>query len=148
MESGAPFHGGKIALLHDRTLLVYLRDDKPDIPYPACWDLPGGGREGSESPLDCVRRESREEFGIDILPEAIIWQTFLPPALPGRAGSYFFVATLDAVQISKVVFGDEGQDWAMMDIDEYIDHPRGIQFLKQRLKEFLKASGYGNAEGQ
>ncbi|WP_162869177.1 NUDIX domain-containing protein, partial [Escherichia coli] len=45
------FGGAKIALLCDGRLLVYQRDDKPGIPWPGMWDLPGGGRENGETPL-------------------------------------------------------------------------------------------------
>ena len=60
------FGGAKIALLCDDRLLVYQRDDKPGIPWPGLWDLPGGGRENGETPLQCVQRETQEEFGVAI----------------------------------------------------------------------------------
>lgn len=34
--------------------------------YPDCWDLIGGHLEPGEPPLEAVRRECREELGIDI----------------------------------------------------------------------------------
>lgn len=48
------FSGAKIALLKDDQILSILRDDIPTIPFPNTWDLPGGGREGEETPFDCV----------------------------------------------------------------------------------------------
>ena len=54
------FGGAKIALLCGNSVLTYQRDDKPDIPWPGCWDLPGGGRENDETPLQCVQRETLE----------------------------------------------------------------------------------------
>lgn len=51
MPTLSPFSGAKIALLCDGQLLTYQRDDKPGIPWPGLWDLPGGGRESDESPL-------------------------------------------------------------------------------------------------
>lgn len=48
-------------------VLLLLRDDKPEIPYPNTWDLPGGHVEGSESPSECIRREMGEELpGLDL----------------------------------------------------------------------------------
>lgn len=34
--------------------------------YPDCWDLPGGHIEKGESPQQAVRRECREELGIEV----------------------------------------------------------------------------------
>ncbi len=46
--------------------LLFLRDNKDDIPYPNCWDLLGGHVESGETPDECIAREMREEIGIDI----------------------------------------------------------------------------------
>jgi len=43
-------------------ILLLLRDNKPGIPYPNTWDLPGGHLEEGETPTDCVCREMREEL--------------------------------------------------------------------------------------
>jgi 8-oxo-dGTP diphosphatase len=48
-------------------VLLLLRDDKPEIPYPNTWDLPGGHMEKGESPRECIRREMHEELpGLDL----------------------------------------------------------------------------------
>src|SRR5260370_12743147 len=44
---------------HGRILLV-------DPKYKPDWDLPGGMAEGTEPPADAVRRELREELGLDL----------------------------------------------------------------------------------
>src|SRR3546814_18606002 len=44
------FSGAKIALTCGQRLVAYQRDVKPAIPWPGLWDLPGGGREGGETP--------------------------------------------------------------------------------------------------
>jgi 8-oxo-dGTP diphosphatase len=53
-------------LLFDRSgrLVVYLRDDKPEIPFPNHWDFIGGHVEANESPEDALLRETREEIGV------------------------------------------------------------------------------------
>ena len=60
------FTGSKIALICGNKVLTILRDDKDDIPCPNMWELPGGGREGDESPFECVAREVYEEAKIGL----------------------------------------------------------------------------------
>jgi 8-oxo-dGTP diphosphatase len=47
-----------------RLLLVRRARD----PYARTWDLPGGFLEEAEHPLDALRRELREETGLDVEP--------------------------------------------------------------------------------
>ena len=47
-------------------LIIYLRDDKPDIPFPNHWDLIGGHVEQGETPEQALVREVKEEIGIDL----------------------------------------------------------------------------------
>jgi len=68
------FDGAKIAIIVDGKLLVHLRDDKPGLFNANMWDIPGGGREGNESPIACAIREAEEEFELKLTEEDIIWK--------------------------------------------------------------------------
>jgi 8-oxo-dGTP diphosphatase len=46
--------------------LLYLRDNKPDIPFPDHWDLIGGHVEEGETPEEALIREVKEEIDIDL----------------------------------------------------------------------------------
>jgi len=46
--------------------LIYLRDNKPGIPFPDHWDLIGGHVEEGESPEEALVREVKEEIDIDL----------------------------------------------------------------------------------
>ena len=46
--------------------LFYLRDNKPDIPFPRHWDLFGGHLEDGETPEEALVREVKEELDYDL----------------------------------------------------------------------------------
>lgn len=46
--------------------LLYLRDNKPGIPFPGYWDLIGGHVEEGETPEEALVREVKEELDIDL----------------------------------------------------------------------------------
>ena len=55
-------------LLFDRhnRLLIYLRDNKPEIPFPNHWDFFGGHVEVGETPEQALVREVMEELGVNL----------------------------------------------------------------------------------
>ena len=120
-----PFHGAKLLLTHGALMLVYLRDDDPGIPFPAHWDLPGGGREGDESPVACALRELHEEFALHLPADGLTGHAFASHQ-DRRMQSWLFTGTLTAAQIAAIRFGDEGQEWRMMPIADYLAHPGRI----------------------
>jgi 8-oxo-dGTP diphosphatase len=137
---GPSFHGAKIALLADGELHTYQRDDKASIPFPGLWDLPGGGREGNESPFECVKRETLEEFGITISHQDVVWaRVYSSVSQPGVL-SHFFVSEVPRSLFDEICFGDEGQDWKVMDASAFLRMPRAVPSMQQRLKDFYHES--------
>jgi 8-oxo-dGTP diphosphatase len=51
---------------YQKQVLLLLRDDKPDIPYPNMWDVPGGHVDNGETPEECIVREMKEEMDLDL----------------------------------------------------------------------------------
>jgi 8-oxo-dGTP diphosphatase len=49
-----------------KQVLLFLRDDNPDIPYPNMWDVPGGHVGADETPEQCIIREMKEEMELDL----------------------------------------------------------------------------------
>ncbi|MCE5346690.1 MAG: NUDIX domain-containing protein [Bacteroidales bacterium] len=57
----------EIILENDKgEILLYLRDNKPGIPFPHYWDLIGGHVEEGETPEEALVREVKEEIDIDL----------------------------------------------------------------------------------
>jgi 8-oxo-dGTP diphosphatase len=127
------FVGAKVALLCGDALLTYLRDDKPGLPWPATWDLPGGGREGDETAETCLLRELHEEFGLMLPPERLIWRRIWPSMMDASRASVFFAGRITPDEIGAICFGDEGQYWQMMPVADYLNHPKAIPELQRRV---------------
>ncbi len=124
------FHGAKLALFIGGQLAVIRRDDRPGLPWAGMLDMPGGGREGGESPVACVLRETQEELGLGLKPTDLIWRR----AFPGPDGwGWFFAARLDAAMAEKVRFGAEGQFWTLMPPRAYVTHPQAIPHFAARV---------------
>lgn len=139
-ESPAQFIGVKIALLVNHRILTYLRDDKPNILHPGEWDVPGGGREGNETAFECAAREVYEEFGIVLSHESIRWNKTCPSAHIEGAQAVFMVAEISEDDIVAIQFGDEGQEWRLMTVVEFLAHNGVRETLKSRLRDYLGLS--------
>ena len=79
-----------LLIVTDNGLLLHLRDDKPGIAHPGCWAGFGGAVEEGETTEQALRREVREETGLEIGSA-----TFLVAAIDhegdGREVSLFYV---------------------------------------------------------
>jgi len=134
------FHGAKLFLVCGNRLLVYRRDDRPDIPFPGLWDLPGGGRENDETPEMCVLRELKEEFDLDLNTDRLYWRRQYENWRNDGSLSFFFGAMLRPEEVENISFGDEGQYWRMMLIDDYLESMDSIKQHRDRLKDFLASA--------
>lgn len=132
---GAPFGGAKLALYLGRQLAVILRDATPGLIFADHWDLPGGGREANEAPQACALRECHEELGLIVPPEAIVWGRSFRE---GADTKWFFVAQLPHEAASRVIFGDEGQEWRLMTEESFLGHSKAVPAFQQRLKYWIK----------
>lgn len=132
------FTGVKAALLVEQSILVILRDNKPAIPWPNMWELTGGGREGLETPLECLRREVWEELGLVLKEESIIWSRIYPSMLDKDRSAVFVVAQISQGQYQEIYFGDEGQEFKLMPIEDFIKAEGIIPQLQERFKDYYQ----------
>ena len=132
------FTGVKAALLVEKNILVILRDNKPDIPWPNTWELPGGGREGQETPLECLQREVWEELGLALKEESIIWSKIYPSMLDKDRSAVFVVGQISQEQYREIRFGDEGQEFKLMPIEDFIKAEGVIPQLQERVRDYVE----------
>ena len=60
-------YGSSIIFLNNNEeILLFLRDNKPCLPYRNMWDVPGGHVEPNETPKECIIREIKEEMNLEL----------------------------------------------------------------------------------
>ncbi|MFY0660153.1 MAG: NUDIX hydrolase [Shimia sp.] len=137
MQETDGFHGAKLALLTGDRLVSILRDKDPEIPYPDMWDLPGGGREASESPEACVLRELKEELSLSLNEEDLLWKRQYISDLDGKNATWFFVAEVPELDINRIRLGAEGQAWRMWDVARFLRMSNVVPMMQVRLSDYL-----------
>ncbi len=101
-----------IAINNRNQLMLHLRDDKPEIPFPNMWQFPGGRVENNETPEEAIRREICEEWDGFNLQE-VEFLTIIP------SGSYDNHIFISQINVDPVTINlQEGQEIRWFDIDE------------------------------
>ena len=124
--------------LFDRNhrLIIYLRDDKPDIPFPNHWDLIGGHVETGETPAQALVREVREEIGIALTEWKWFgrYECFEGDAYPNV--KFIYYAVIDAVAAELSLF--EGQCLSSIRPEQRFEF-RFANILRRILDDFIAA---------
>lgn len=137
LETYEDFIGTKTALFYDTKLVTFLRDNTPGLRFANMWDFPGGGREGNETPMQCLQREVKEELGIALTEDQILWQKEYPAMHNPRLRAYFFVTRINKEQHDSIRFGTEGQRWELVSVSEFMSRDDAVPHLKTRLQDYL-----------
>jgi 8-oxo-dGTP diphosphatase len=137
MWDGRAFSGAKVAIFVGDGLISYKRDQKQGIPFPGMWDLPGGGREGDETPAECVQREVKEEFGLTLDLSQFLWQKHYPSGSEAPLGNEFFVAFINTSELDKIIFGSEGECWQIVPANDFTKNPDAVPQLRNYVIDYL-----------
>jgi len=123
---------------HNR-LLIYLRDDKADIPFPNHWDFFGGHLEPGETAEQALVREVKEELGIELVSWQFIrsYECLEGDVYPNR--KYIYRARIDKT-VDELTL-QEGQRLASIEPDQSTDF-KFANILATILKDFIAAGGW------
>jgi len=133
-----PFDGVKAALIYRDELLVYLRDDKPGLRFSGMWDFFGGGREAEETIFECIKRELYEELRVEINEEQVVFKKLFPAMHDPSLNAYFVVVKLTDQDIEHMDFGEEGQEYKHISINQFMNSDDFVPFLKPRFESYLQ----------
>lgn len=117
-------------------LLIYLRDDKPEIPFPNHWDFFGGHVEVGESPEQAWVRELKEELGIELKPWQFVrrYECMEGDVYPNV--KFIYRASIDQAAEELVLY--EGQRLASITMEERFDY-KFANILGRILEDFVAA---------
>ncbi|MCX6793124.1 MAG: NUDIX domain-containing protein [Candidatus Falkowbacteria bacterium] len=134
------FHGVKGLVFIGKKILVYRRDNKTSN-FPLCIDLPGGGKENNESPFDTFSREVKEEFGLVVDQNDIEYGKQYMSFIDPTKEAYFIVTKPLNIKESDIVFGDEGQEFFLMILSEYLKLSDAIGRQQEKVLDYLREIG-------
>ena len=75
----------------------------------------------------------REEFGLHLTPGRLLAGWCLPSVTNPARTAWFFAGRINEREIAAIRFGDEGQGWAMMEVEDYLAHPLSITEMHARV---------------
>jgi len=128
--------GAKGIVFIGQKMLVYRRDTNTNR-FPLYIDLPGGGKESDESPFETYKREVKEEFGINIRENEVVYAKQYMSSLEPTKELYYIVIKTVGTREEDIVFGDEGIEYYLFTPEEYLRRKDIIPRHKDRVQECL-----------
>ncbi len=138
-QPDARFNGAKGLVFVGDKIIVYRRsDDAPTNPHEL--DLPGGGAEPGETPFATFQRETQEEFGLSIAPEDIAYAKRYPRTNQPGWFTWFAVAKLPASAEHDIVFGNEGTEYSLITLEDYLSRDDAWELFQARAREYMETT--------
>ncbi|MEI6553041.1 MAG: NUDIX domain-containing protein [bacterium] len=138
-DRNCDFIGAKGLVFIGDKILVYRRDTNTNL-FPLHIDLPGGGKEDGESPFDTFKREVKEEFGLEINSTDIEYAKSYMSTVDLTKETFFIVARPAGVKQNDIVFGDEGVEFMLTTLDEYMKLSDAIKRHQDRVADYLNTN--------
>ncbi len=135
-SSTVNFFGVKGLVFIGDKILVYRRDNKTKI-CPLLIDLPGGGREGKETPLETFSREVKEEFGININKDDVVFAKKYQGIVDSSLQHYFFITKSLNIKETDLILGNEGVEFYLLYPQTYLELTDAVENQQKRVKEYL-----------
>ena len=111
--------------------------------YPGLYEATAGGSAlKGEAPIDCIRRELREETGIERGAFTLIVRHVFDS---GHCICYDYLCTTDCDKDGIVLQDGETEGWKWLSEDEFIafvNSDEGILPQKERFKPYFTENGY------
>ena len=130
------FHGVNVAVLVNDKILLQHRDKKVGLFNSNKWAFPGGAREGNETDIECGIREIKEEFGINLNEQDLIWKHNFPSQKDSTQSGVFLVFKPNNFDVNEIQF-KEGQAWEIINEEEFFNKKDLIPIAKYWYRTFL-----------
>ncbi len=126
--------GTKGIVSYKGKILLILRDNKPNIPYPNTWEFVGGAQDGDETLEQTGLRELYEELGIKPSNYVFLGTENFSGRLAGR-----FISILNDNEYRQIHLGSEGQKYAFYTLQESLslDMPPNLKRFLQNNMQIL-----------
>ena len=85
-----------------------------------------------------MAREVHEELGIHLDEDCLLKSKVYPSILYECRQSVFMVGQLSQDQFDSITFGDEGQAYKLMNIEEFLTSSQVFPQLQCRLRDYLE----------
>ena len=131
------YSSSKAIAIHDKKILVYLRDNKPEISDPNKWDLPGSDLLPEETYENAVKRSFKEQFAI--IPKDV--------SSIGKVKNEYgiehglFLIRLSTDEINKLHFQNKGQKYRFLSFEELMKidlTPPLFKYLTKNKNKLIK----------
>ena len=85
-----------------------------------------------------MAREVYEELGIHLTEDYLLWSKVYPSMLFADKQSVFLVGQLTQNQFDNITFGDEGQGYQLMNVEEFLSSSQVVPQLQDRVRDYME----------